>query len=145
MQKAFNPLVLLPGTLFWVMFIVALTTKNRVAVIITVILGVGTFVGFGSRAIVKWRREKNVKRRVWAEGSPGVATVLEANANGSLNNHPYVEMKLHVAGGRIVHVRQVISQIMVSKVQPGEEIAVRVDQLDPSVVVVDEALTPYGY
>ena len=139
------PWVLLPGTLFWIFFVLALTTKNTAVVVITVVLGVGTFVGFGSFAFVRWRKEKNIKRRVWANGSPARARVVSAKADGELNNHPYVTMKLAVIGGRTVQIRQVISQLMVSKVQPGEEIDVKVDQLDPTIVVVDAALTPYGY
>lgn len=95
-----NPLVLLPGTLFWIFLVLALVTR--------------------------------------------IATVVTSRTNGSLNDHPYVELTLDL-GGRTVEVRQVIAQIMVSQVQPGEEIAVKVDPLDPDVVVVDETLTPYGY
>jgi len=139
-----NPLVLLPGTLFWVFFVIALVTKNDLVVAATIVLGVGTFVGFASAALRTSAVQRKLKKRVWAEGSPATATVLSSRTNGSLNDHPYVEMTLDLVG-REVAVRQVISQIMVSKVQPGEEIAVKVDQLDPSVVVVDESLTPYGY
>jgi len=139
-----NPLVLLPGTLFWVFLVIALVTKNDVVVTLTIVLGVGTFVGFGAAALRRSATERTIKKRVWADGSPTTATVLTSRTNGSLNDHPNVEMTLDL-GGREVAVRQVISQIMVSSVKPGEEIAVKVDQQDPSIVVVDEALTPYGY
>lgn len=139
-----NPLVLLPGTLFWVVLIAAVVTKEPWLIGLTVVLGVGTFGGFATVALTRSATERALKRRVWAEGSATTATVVTSRTNGSLNDHPYVEMTLLV-GGRNVAVRQVISQIQLSKVAPGEEIAVKVDQLDPSVVVVDEALTPYGY
>lgn len=139
-----NPLVLLPGALFWIFLVIAVVTENQVVVAVTIILGVGTFVGFAAAALRKSAIERTIKKRVWAEGSPTTATVLTSRTNGSLNDHPYVEMTLDL-GGREVAVRQVISQIMVSSVKPGEQIAVKVDQTDPSVVVVDEALTPYGY
>lgn len=139
-----NRLVLLPGALFWIFLVIALVTENRVVVLVTIVLGVGTFVGFATAALRKSAVERTIKKRVWAEGSPTTATVLTSRTNGSLNDHPYVEMTLDL-GGREVAVRQVISQIMVSSVKPGEEIAVKVDQTDPSIVVVDEALTPYGY
>lgn len=139
-----NPLVLLPGALFWIFLVIALVTENQVVVAVTIVLGVGTFVGFAAAALRKSAVERTIKKRVWAEGSATTATVLTSRTNGSLNDHPYVEMTLAL-GGREVAVRQVISQIMVSSVKPGEEIAVKVDQTDPSIVVVDEALTPYGY
>jgi hypothetical protein len=142
-------LLLVPGTLFWPLLIAAIITKNSVVIAITVILGVGTFAGFGLAAITKAAREEKVKRRVWAEGIPATAKVLKAVPNGSLNNHPYVEMHLEVTdeAGRttFADVRQVISQIMANRVQPGSEIRVKIDPTDPSVVVVDEELTPYGY
>lgn len=137
------PLVVLPGTLFWVFVILAAVTKNPVLITLAVVFGVGTFAGFGSVALRQSAVARKRNRRVWAEGSATTATVLTARTNGALNNDPYVELELDV-NGRTVAVRQLISLIMLSKVQPGEQVAVKVDLLDPTVVVLDVALTPAG-
>jgi hypothetical protein len=34
---------------------------------------------------------------------------------------------------------------MVGRIEPGDEIAVKVDPSNPAIVVVDPELTPYGY
>lgn len=138
-----NPLVLLPGTLFWIALIAAVATKEPFLIGLTIVLGIGTFAGFATVAITKSAAQRSLKRRVWAEGSATTATVVTSRTNGALNNDPYVELTLDV-GGRTVEVRQLVSQIMLSKVQPGEQIAVKVDQLDPQAVAIDPALTPNG-
>src|SRR5690348_4168350 len=129
MQSRF--LLLIPGTLFWPFLIASIITGNPVVITITVLLGVGTFVGFGSAAIVKSLRQKKLKRRVWADGIPGTAKVIRSLANGSLNNHPYVEMHLEVTDetGRVsfADVRQVISQIHANRTQPGSAFPVKID------------------
>lgn len=139
-----NPLVLLPGTLFWVAVVAAIVTQEPVVIGLAVVLGVGTFAGFAVLAVARGNVERKTKKRVWAEGSPATARILASRTNGSLNDDPYVELDLEV-GGRTVAVRQLISQIQLSKVAQGLEIDVKVDVLDPTVVVVDEALTPRGY
>lgn len=139
-----NPLVLLPGTLFWVAVVAAVVTGEPVVIGLAVLLGLGTFAGFAIVAVTKGNADRATKKRVWAEGSPATARILASRTNGSLNNDPYVELDLEV-GGRTVALRQLISQIQLSKVQQGLEIDVKVDVLDPDVVVVDEALTPRGY
>ena len=147
MQSRF--LLLVPGTLFWPFLIAAIITGNPVVIALTVVLGVGTFAGFGLAAIRKSLREKAVKRRVWASGIPATAKVVKSTANGSLNNHPYVQMHLEVTdqAGQISYadVRQVISQIHANRTQPGSEFPVKIDPDDRKIVVVDPELTPYGY
>lgn len=142
-------LLVLPGTLFWIFVVIAIVTEDAIVIGITIALGVGTFLGFAGMAIRKSSAEKKVKRRIWAEGTPGTAKVVKAKPNGSMNDNPYVELRLEVSVPgqpiRSVDVRQLISQVMVSRVQPDSEIAVKVDPADPTVVVVDEELTPYGY
>ncbi|MGO4255699.1 hypothetical protein [Marmoricola sp. RAF53] len=148
-DKPVNRLVLLPGSLFWVFLVIALITQNPVVITLTAVLAVGTALAFGGYAFRTWRSSKTLRRRVWADGTPATATVLRAQTSGSLNNHPYVDLELEVtapgAAPRVVLARQLISQLMLSKVQPGASIAVKVDPTDPGVVVLDEELTPYGY
>lgn len=139
-----NPLALLPGTLFWVAVVVSVVTRNSVVIAITVVLGVGTFVGFAVVAVTKGTAARKRKRQVWATGTATTATVVASRTNGSLNNDPYVQLTLQV-GDRTVEVRQLVSQIMLSKVQPGEQITVKIDPADPATVVVDQALVPSPY
>jgi hypothetical protein len=141
--------LLLPGTLFWVSLIATIITGSHVLISITGALGVGTFLGFGAFAIARARRDRAVKRRVWATGIPATAKVVRSLVNGSLNDHPYVEMHLEVTDGTgrisFADVRQVISQIHANRCQPGSEFPVKIDRDDRSIVVVDPELTPYGY
>jgi len=132
-----------------VFLVIALITQNEVVITLTAVFAVGTALAFGIYAFRTWRSGKTVRRRVWADGTPATATVLRAQTSGSLNNHPYVDLELEVtepgAAPRVVLARQLVSQLMLSKVQPGATIDVKIDPTDPDVVVLDEELTPYGY
>jgi uncharacterized membrane protein len=140
---------LLPGTAFWTLVIIGIATGSAGVWFAAAVLGVVTFLGFLLFATSKATATRKTKKRVWADGIPATAKVIRAQASGSLNNHPYVDLTLEVTVPnqlpRTVEVNQVISQLMVGKIEPGDEIAVRVDRNDPKIVVVDEALTPYGY
>ena len=141
--------LLVPGTTFWVLVILGVATGSAGIWIATAVVGVMTFLGFLVVATSKAALGRRTRRRVWAEGIPATARVLSARSNGSLNNHPYVDLELEVTvpgqSPRTVELRQVISQLMVARIEPDKEIAVKVDRDNPDVVVVDEALTPYGY
>lgn len=139
-----NPLVLLPGTLFWICLLFAVTTRAPVMTGLTVLIGLTTIGGFLVVTLSRSVAERNRKRRVWAEGVAGTATVLSARTDGSVGQDPYVELELAV-DGRTAEVRQLVAQVMLSRVQPGEQVAVRTDPEDPDVVVIDPALTPRGY
>lgn len=151
MRRPFTSLLpfLLPGTAFWTLVIVGIATGSSGAWIAAAVLGVVTFLGFLLFATTKATTTRRTRRRVWADGIPATARVVAAHANGSLNNHPYVDLTLEVTvpgqAPRTVELRQVISQLMVGRIEPDKEIAVKVDRDNPEVVAIDEALTPYGY
>jgi hypothetical protein len=88
-------------------------------------------------------------RRVWADGTPATATVVSATKNGSVKHHPRVLLHLELTEpgrpARKAQVTQVISQVVVGELEPGDEIAVKVDPEDPANIVVDPELTPYTY
>jgi hypothetical protein len=140
---------LVPGTVFWVLVIIGVATGAAGVWIAAAVLGLLTVLGFLVASAMKPTTGRRTGRRVWADGIPATARVVKALANGNMNNHPYVEMTLDVTvpghPPRTVEVRQLISQLMVGRIEPGDEIAVKVDRNDPTIVVVDEALTPYGY
>jgi uncharacterized membrane protein len=140
---------LLPGTAFWTLVIIGIATGSVGVWIAAAILGAVTFVGFLVYAGSKATATRRTKKRVWAEGIPATAKVVAARAGGSLNNHPYVDLTLEVTvpnqSPHTVEVNQVISQLMVGRIEPGDEIAVKVDPSNPAIVVVDPELTPYGY
>jgi hypothetical protein len=140
---------LVPGTAFWTLVIIGIATGSLGVWIGAAITGGLTFLGLLALAGTKATATRKTKRRVWAEGIPATAKVLEAHADGSLNNHPYVDLTLQVTAPnqpqRTVEVRQVISQLMVGRIEPDKEIPVKVDPANPDIVVVDVELTPYGY
>jgi hypothetical protein len=140
---------LIPGTVFWTLVILGVATGNTAIWVAAGIVGAATAVGFLSPALRRFFGDRATHKRVWAEGFPATARVVSARTDGNLNNHPYVDLTLEVTVPnqlpRQVEVRQVISQLMVGRIEPGKEIAVKVDRNDPNVVVVDEELTPYGY
>ena len=142
-------LLLVPGTVFWALVFVGVATGLAAIWIAATVVGVATGVGFLTTAVRGWSSRKATSRRVWADGIPATARVISARSNGSLNNHPYVEMTLEVTvpgqSPRTVELRQVVSQLLVARIEPDQEIAVKVDRDNPDVVVIDEALTPYGY
>ena len=142
-------LLLIPGTVFWVLVILGVATGSTPIWVAAGIVGVLTALGFASFSVFNWSKKKSVNKRVWADGIPATARVVSARSNGSLNNHPYVDLSLEVTAPgqspRTVELRQVVSQLMIGRIEPDKEIAVRIDRANPDVVVIDEALTPYGY
>lgn len=151
MRRPFSSLIpfVLPGTAFWVLVIVGVATGSPGVWIAAAVVGVATFLGFLAFVGTKATTTRSTRKRVWADGIPATAKVVAAHASGNLNNHPYVDLTLEVSVPnqlpRTVELNQVISLLMVGKIEPGDEIAVKVDRDDPGVVVIDEALTPYGY
>jgi len=66
-----------------------------------------------------------------------------------MNGHPKVDFELDVSvPGQEpyrVSLSALVSKLAIPRVQPGSEIAVRVDQNDRGEVLIDADLTPYGY
>jgi len=137
------------GTTFWVLVILGIADDNPGLLGAAAIVGV---ISIGSAFVMNLKAAdsvNDVRRRIWAEGTPGTATVLSSSTNGAVNHDPRVELRLEVRipgqAPKRIETTVVISQIELSRVQVGSEIAVKVDPAMPAVVVVDETLTPNGY
>jgi len=148
-MKSLHPLALLPGTVFWGCVIAGFATGNDaffgVAVVVAVLL-ISTLLFFKIRASATQRAER---LRIWTEGAPTTARVISiGTGGGSLNDYPYVDFVLELAEGTPPHrveLNALVSQLAIPRIQPGCQIAVRVDPKDPAKVVIDAELTPYGY
>lgn len=142
-------LLVVPGTAFWTLVFIGVATGNTMVWIAAAVFGVATAGGFAAISVRKNASDKAARRRAWTHGIPATATVVSARTDGSIHNHPYVVMTLDVSVPdqlpRRVEIRQAVSQLLVSGIEPGKVIGVRVDRDDPVVVVIDEALTPFGY
>ena len=141
--------LLVPATAFWVLVFVGIATGSAGVWFAAAVVGVLAFLGPLAVASTKPATSRKTGRRVWADGIPATARIVSAQATGNLNNNPYVDFTLEVTvpgqAPRTVQARQVVSQLLVGRIEPGKEIAVKVDRNNPDVVVIDEELTPYGY
>lgn len=149
-KRKINPLMFIPGTLFWVLIAIGIATGHPV------FLGVGIGVaGFTMIALTTVRlREASATRaerkRIWNDGISATARVVTIGTNGSgMNDHPMIDFDLDLVGehapGSRVHTSAIISKLAIPRIQPGCEIHVRLDPRDRSRLVIDQALTPYGY
>lgn len=150
MKKRFNPLVLLPGMAFWALLISGIITGNNILITIAVVVGGLSVITLVTIAIKASSAAKAARRRLWQEGTPGTARIVSIGTNGgSFNDHPYVDLELDVTVGAKpayrASVRALISQLAIPRIQPECQINVHVDPADPSKLVVDAALTPYGH
>lgn len=143
-------LLFLPGAAFWVLFAVGLATGNDTLLVIAtglmVVIAV-TVITMRARAAGAERAER---RRIWHEGQPARAKVLAlSSGGGALNDHPWVDLDLEVrpegAAPYRARVHALISRLAIPRIQPACELDVRVDRTDRQRLVVDAALTPYGY
>ena len=149
-KKNLNPLLLVPGMLFWALILGGIFTKNNTFIGIGVVLAVVSIVvglTFKGRAAAA---ERNEKKKLWAEGVDATAKVVTiGTGRGSLNDHPRVLFDLEVnVPGKLpytVQLEALVSQLAIPRIQPGATIAVKVDKADGQKVLIDTALTPYGY
>ena len=79
--------------------------------------------------------------RIAAEGRDGTATITAVrDTQMTLNQLPVLDFDLDVVAGGFgpypVTVRQVVSRPAVARLQPGAEVAVKVDAEDPKKVVL---------
>lgn len=140
--------IVIPGTLFWVLIGVGATTDNDAFIGAAVVIGVGSIAVFLGSGLKRHAAESAERRRIWDEGRPATARVVTLTDTGSrFNRHPVCVLELEVSDGgttRRASVRAVVSTLAVPRVQPGCEVAVRVDRADESAVVIDPALTVFG-
>jgi hypothetical protein len=149
-RHPFLVLAFLPGTLFWVLLVAGIMTGNDTMVGVAIAIAAVTVVTVLTVKIRASSAERAERRRLWREGTPATARVVTLGGKGgSINDHPYVDLDLEVTvadkAPYRASVRALISQLAIPRIQPECRIAVRVDPQDPARLVVDSALTPYGY
>ena len=145
-----RPILFLPGMLFWALLIAGLVTKNDALVGVAVVLAAVTVAAMLTLKIRASAAAKAEVRRIVLDGKPATARVVSIGTKGgSFNDHPYVDLELEVELDDRppwrASVHALISQLAIPRIQPECRIAVHVDPDDPGKVVVDAALTPYGY
>jgi hypothetical protein len=141
--------LVLAGTGFWVLVFAGIFNENGTLLGAAVVLALVTAVIVIRDALRGAAARKAERERVWAVGTPAQAHVVSISTGrgGGFNDHPMIDFVLDVTVGgapaRRLTTSAVISQIAIPRVQPGCEIAVRIDPLDDANLVVDPALTPY--
>jgi hypothetical protein len=89
-------------------------------------------------------------RRVLKHGAPGTARVLRMFETGiTINDDPMVQLEMEVTPQRgpayIATSKTVVSRLNPMMYGPGIVVAVKIDQQDPQLVVVDPAATASGF
>jgi len=142
-------LLVIPGTLFWVLVIAGAVTENNALIgagVVLLVVTVGLTLTLKVRAgTAKMAAEKEL----WARGTPARARVVRIKDTGArINRHPKIEFDLEVTlpdqEPYPASLAAYISSIAVPRVQPDCAIDVRVDPADKTRVVLDPALTPFG-
>ncbi len=149
-KPALNPLMFLPGLLFWGVFGYGIATGNETVLGIGTVLVVATIVtvlvirGMASAA------ETKDLARIWLEGDPAQAKIVRIKETGaSFNDHPQVDFELEVTDrmGRAFRTEATsyIRTIAIPRIQPGCELEVRIDPQDRGRVVLHEDVVYPGY
>ena len=146
----FNPILIVPGMLFWVLIAVGAVTKNYVLIGIAVGCAVLTIIVGLTLKVRRFNAARVEAGRIWASGTPATARVIKLTAaGGSLNRNPFVDLELEVTNGTappyIATTHVLISSLAIPRVQPECKINVRVDPQDATKVLVDPDLTVMGY
>lgn len=144
-----HPLLIIPGTLFWPLFIVGLATHNEPMFGIAIGVLVVFVIGLIASKVKASNIAREDRRRVVRDGAVTTAKVVRiGTGGGGINDHPRIDFELDVAANDApyrVKMSALISQLAIPRVQPGCEIKVHVDPRDRTNLVVDAALTPYGH
>jgi hypothetical protein len=143
-------LLVIPGTLFWALVIAGATTGNEAMIGVAVAMGAVVALSVIILAVRRSAAARADRKRIWETGATATARVLAIGADGSsFNDHPNVDLQVEVtrdgASPYQATVRALISQLAIPRIQPGCTIAVRIDPNDAGNLLVDPALTPYGY
>lgn len=149
MQARPNPLMFLPGVLFWALVGVGLWRDDARFLGAGVAVLVIALSVMALRSALRSSARHAEERRVWLEGTAAVAKVLRITAGrSSANDNPLVDFELEVNDGGEPYrtaVSVYVSQLAIPRIQPGCEIVVHVDPKDRMNVVLDEDLTYFGY
>jgi hypothetical protein len=144
-----HPLLIIPGTLFWPLFIVGLVSHNDAMFGIAIAVMLVFVVGLIASMVTATNAARDERRRVVRDGTVTTAKIVSIGTDGGgINDHPRIDFVLDVAGNDAsyrVKTSALISQLAIPRVQPGCEIRVHVDPRDRTNLVVDAALTPYGH
>lgn len=142
-------LLAIPGSSVWLLLGLGVYWENDwmigggIAVLAATLITGFTVNGLASS------RKKAELRRIWTEGTPATARIVSIEKRGAFNGHPNVVFQLEVAteDGETFEceVTQLISELAVPRIQPEMAIDVRIDPEDRAKIVLDAALTPYGY
>lgn len=148
--RRINPLLFIPGALVWALIIAGAVMKDGVLIGIGVAVIVATIAVRIVTMVRKSDADRAERKRLWEQGRPATARIVAIGTNGGgMNNHPRVDFELDVSingdSPYRVTTSALISKLAIPRIQPGCEIAVRVDPRDRKNLVVDTALTPYGY
>lgn len=142
-------LMMIPGTLFWVLVGIGIAREDESLIGAGVIVALVTVVTTLTLKGISSSKESKERLRVWNEGTPAKARVISTRTNGGMNDHPRVIFQFEIlpteGAPYPLELIALISQLAVPRIQPEMEIDVKVDPNDPANVVVHESLTPYGY
>lgn len=140
-------LLVIPGTLFWVLVIAGAVMKNNALIgagVVLLVITVGLTLTLRLRA---HGANKAAEQQLWASGTPARARVVRIKDTGArINRHPKIEFELEVTlpdqPPFPARLAAYISSIAIPRVQPDCTIDVRVDPADRTRVVIDPDLTP---
>lgn len=143
-------LLVIPGTLFWVLALAGIFTKNNALIGGAVVLFFVTAIGAITMKVRSSASEKAEQLRVYARGTPARARIVNIGTKGGgINGHPNIDFELDVTiPGQEpyrVSLTALVSKLAIPRIQPDAQIDVRVDPDDRQRVLLDAALTPYGY
>ena len=149
-KPALNPLMFLPGILFWVVIGYGIATGNETVLGIGAVLAVATVVSVLVVRGMASAAEAKELARIWAEGEPARATIIRIKETGaSFNDHPQVDFQLAVTdhAGRTFETvaTSYVRTLAIPRVQPGCELEVRIDPEDRSRIVLEEDVVYPGY
>lgn len=143
-------LLVIPGTLFWVLVLAGIFTKNNALIGGAVVLFLVTAIGAITMKARASSSEKGELLRVYTRGTPARARIVNIGSKGgAVNGHPNIDFELEVTvpgqDPYRVSLTARVSKLAIPRVQPDALIDVRVDPDDRQRILLDAALTPYGY
>ena len=147
---ASNPLILLPGTLFWAAVAYGIAMDDQFVLGGAVVLAVTTIVTVLIIKGIRSADESAELKRIWLDGSEGTAKIVRVKETGaSFNDHPQVDFELEVSPRKGeafgTSFTTYVRTLAIPRIQPGCEVSVRIDPKDPTRVVIDEELVYPGY
>lgn len=142
--------LVIPGTLFWVLMLAGIFTKNNYMIGGAVVLFLVTAVGAIAMKVRGSAATKAEQLRIYTQGTPARARIIRiGTTGGSVNGHPNIDFELEVTfPGQEpyrTNLTALVSKLAIPRVQPDTQIDVRVDPADRQRVLLDASLTPYGY